>query len=83
MNRITPGRDFNDELLPNNKLDRAMPLLDEEITGPESIAVRGHELFTGIIGGSVIKLNLENNEVSTVARFGRNCGNMLHLSFCY
>jgi len=61
------------KLEPNNKLDKATAILDGEIVGPESIAIRGNEVYTGLIGGNVIKY--VDGKASLVAKFGSECGN--------
>lgn len=60
------------ELAVNSRLDRATPILDGDILGPESIAIRGNELYTGVIGGNVIKY--ANGKSEVVAKFGKECG---------
>ena len=52
-------------LAPNAVLDKAEALLNGEITGPESIATRKDEVYTGLIGGHIIRY--KNGEVSKVA----------------
>lgn len=69
---ITPARELAGKLEPNTRLDRASPILDGEILGPESIAVRGDQVYTGLIGGDIIKY--ENGKASVVAKFGVDCG---------
>lgn len=57
----------------NSILDKAEPLkLNREIIGPESIASRGDDLFTGLIYGDIIKIN-KDGKVTTVAKTGKEC----------
>lgn len=69
---------FEGKLALNNKLSAAKPLLEDQILGPESIAVRGSEVYTGIIGGEVIRLKGNGDEYDVIAHFGKPCG-MLNL----
>jgi len=63
------------KLAPNTKLDAAVPILeDANILGPESIAVRKDEVYTGVIGGEVIRY--KNGKMDIVAKFGSKCGEM-------
>lgn len=70
--RNTPPRELTGKLTPNTRLDRAVPILDGEILGPESIAIRGDEIYTGLIGGDVIRY--KNGKATVVAKFGQDCG---------
>ncbi|CAL8111724.1 unnamed protein product [Orchesella dallaii] len=69
--RNTPAMELVGKLEPNNKLDRATAILNGEVVGPESIAIRGNELYTGLIGGNVIKY--VDGKASLVAKFGLEC----------
>lgn len=67
-----PATDLTGKLEPNSRLDKATPILDNEILGPESIAVRGDDLYTGLIGGNVIRVS--DGKSYFVAKFGSECG---------
>jgi len=41
--------------------------------GPESIAIRGDDIFTGVNGGRILKIN-KQGQVSTVATIKGECG---------
>ncbi|KAG4075038.1 hypothetical protein HA402_014437 [Bradysia odoriphaga] len=67
--------ELNGKLAPNVVLDRASPMeLDLEIEGPESIAIspNGKDIYTGIVGGEIIRVN-ENGQVKIIAKFGQEC----------
>lgn len=56
----------------NAILDKAEPLkLNRGIYGPESIAMRGDELFTGLMNGEIIKI--KGDKVTTVVKTGKEC----------
>lgn len=64
------------KLSPNVVLDKAQPMkLDLDIEGPESIAIapNGNEIYTGIVGGEIVRIN-EIGKVTVVAKFGQACG---------
>lgn len=56
----------------NNILGEKSELLlkDKDITGPESLAIRGDLLYTGLIDGRIVELNLNNGKVRNVTRLG-------------
>jgi len=56
----------------NSKLDRASAILDGKIMGPESIAIRKDEVYTGLIGGEVVRY--KKGKMEFVAKFGQACG---------
>ncbi|XP_021947309.1 adipocyte plasma membrane-associated protein isoform X1 [Folsomia candida] len=68
---LTPALPFTGKLALNNKLSHAKPLLKDSILGPESIAIRGDELYTGIIGGNVVRY--KNGKMDVVTKFGKDC----------
>lgn len=60
-------------LEPNNKLQKAERLWENQLVGPESIVNIGDVLFTGTADGKILKI--EDGEVQTVARIGHGpCG---------
>lgn len=60
-------------LAPNNILDHAKSIkLDSPMAGPESIAFRGDELFTGLSDGRLV--SIKNGKVKEIGHFGKNCG---------
>jgi len=71
--RLEPPLPLEGKLAPNNILDRAEEIIvNRELQGPESIAVRGDEIFTGLIGGELIRL--KNGRIETIAKMSNeNC----------
>ncbi|OXB68370.1 hypothetical protein ASZ78_015310 [Callipepla squamata] len=60
-------------LEPNNKLQKAERLWENQLVGPESIVSIGDVLFTGTADGKIVKI--EDGEIQTVARIGHGpCG---------
>ncbi|XP_036911403.1 adipocyte plasma membrane-associated protein isoform X2 [Sturnira hondurensis] len=55
-------------LQPNTKLRQVERLFENQLIGPESIAIIGDVMFSGTADGRVIKF--ENGEVDTIAQFG-------------
>jgi len=71
---LQPALPLEGVLAPNSVLDKAEEIeLDQSIIGPESVAIRGDELFTGISGGELVKI--KNGKVTTITRIGKTCGN--------
>lgn len=60
----------------NNILDKAEEIkVDREFQGPESIAFRGDEIFTGLIGGELVRI--KNGKSTTIIEKTKNnkpCG---------
>lgn len=77
FSRLTPALPFTGKLALNNKLSHAKPLLKDSILGPESIAIRGDELYTGIIGGNVVRY--KNGKMDVVTKFGKDCGMLINI----
>jgi len=71
-NSLTPVLELQGPLSPNKNLDQAEFLFEGKFTGPESIATRGDELYTGLIGGDVVRI--KDGKVTPVGRFGKDCG---------
>ena len=68
---VTPSLELVGKLAPNSLLNN-VKILTEEVEGPESVALRGDEIFTGDRRGSVVKI--KNGEITVVAEFGFPCG---------
>jgi len=73
IGRLPPPLPLEGKLSANSILDKAEEVkLDREIIGPESVALRGDELFTGIVGGELIRI--KDGKVKTIVRTGSSCG---------
>ena len=46
--------------------------MDGEFFGPESIAHRKDEVYTGVTGGKILRI--KNGKITTVAQIGTKCG---------
>ena len=68
-------------LLPNNVLDGAQRLLEDQVFGPEGLATRGtNELFMSTVGGHIMKLSGKNmDKLEKVVTIGVPCGEMQQL----
>ena len=73
MHSITPPLELKGPLAPNGKLDKAEFLYEGKFTGAESIAIQKGNIYTGLIGGDVVRID-KNGEITVVARFGEECG---------
>jgi len=60
---------FEGALGRNAILDKAEEFkLDREIVAPDSLSIRGDEIFTGVLGGDIVRIR-KDGSVTTVARF--------------
>ncbi|OXA61030.1 Adipocyte plasma membrane-associated protein [Folsomia candida] len=80
------------KLANNNILDKAEEIkVDREFQGPESIAFRGDEIFTGLIGGELVRIKngksttiiekTKNNKPCEGSWDVKNCGRIAGLRF--
>jgi len=61
-------------LAKNAILDKAEAMkLDRAIAGPESIAIRGDDVYTGLLGEGIVKIT-KSGKVENVVMFGKSCG---------
>ncbi|KAI1285380.1 Adipocyte plasma membrane-associated protein [Halotydeus destructor] len=81
---------FSGALAENNLLSQATKLLENRITGPESIAVLRGSVYTGIADGRIIRLNGKNDftgiahisdKICSGHRDMMNCGRPLGMRF--
>jgi adipocyte plasma membrane-associated protein len=73
FHRVTKPRDLTGPLELNNWLDNGERLLEDRIYGPEHLLANSKgEIFTGIHGGEIIKIN--GDHITHVAKFGQPCG---------
>ncbi|XP_063231195.1 adipocyte plasma membrane-associated protein Hemomucin-like isoform X2 [Bacillus rossius redtenbacheri] len=68
---VAPPMPLEGPLAPNTRLDGAEHLFEGEIKGPESFAVLGGALYTGVHGGHVVKILPDR--IVPVAKFGKDC----------
>ena len=58
----------------NTKLrDAGEPILENEILGPESLVFKGDDLYTGLMDGRIVKINVKTLEVQDFFKFNKSC----------
>ncbi|KAG8233760.1 hypothetical protein J437_LFUL003831 [Ladona fulva] len=67
-------------LAPNRVLDKGEHLFEGKIKGPESIAIFGGEIYTGIHGGEIIKIS--NDKYEPVVKLGKTCDGVVEEEKC-
>lgn len=72
--------EFKGPLAVNKALDKVEYLLQNQIVGPESFEVREGSIYTGIIGGQLIKIT--GKKITPVAKFGKKCEGQWEESIC-
>ncbi|XP_065074297.1 adipocyte plasma membrane-associated protein Hemomucin-like [Ochlerotatus camptorhynchus] len=87
--RVTPPRDLEGVLAPNQLLNNAELWLENQLVAPETILVRSNTTYASVAGGKVLEIS-KNDQVRVVAKFGveckgtydeRVCGRPLGLAF--
>ncbi|XP_075223774.1 adipocyte plasma membrane-associated protein Hemomucin-like [Lycorma delicatula] len=68
---VKPTLPLEGPLALNTKLNGAERLFENEIKGPEGLAIYNGELYTGIHGGHIVKI--KNNKIIPVLKFGKAC----------
>ncbi|KOC59707.1 Adipocyte plasma membrane-associated protein [Habropoda laboriosa] len=63
-----------------NRLQGAEVLFSEEVKGPECFASYNGELYTGIRGGYVVKI--EENRIKPIVKFGQKCDGLWQEEKC-
>lgn len=63
--------EFKGALAPNKLLDKVEYLHPNQLVGPESLAEHKGSIYTGILGGHIVKIT--GNKVTSVAMFGKKC----------
>jgi len=69
---VRTPRKLDGKLTQNNILNKAELLLDGQFIGGESVALRGDDVFTGVIGGNIIKIDT-NGKLKNVVKLGGDC----------
>jgi len=77
---IVRPRELKGALEPNQHLEGAERLLDGRVYGPECLIERNREIYMGIHGGEVIKVN--GNHVTHVTKLGQPCEEIYEESRC-
>lgn len=71
--RVTPSAKLEGKLAPNAKLDRAELVFDGDFFGPESIAHRNDEIYTGVNEGWILRIK-NDGKIERVVQTGKPCG---------
>lgn len=72
MCSIKTAADTQNRIELKNRLQGAEVLFSGEIKGPEYFASYNEELYAGIRGGYVVKV--EENRITPIVKFGKKCG---------
>ena len=78
---MKPPLPLKGALAVNNKLDNAEHLFENEIKGPEGLAIYNNELYTTLHNGYVVKL--VDGKLVPVIKFGDDCGKKIYLLFIF
>ncbi|KAH8028507.1 hypothetical protein HPB51_017602 [Rhipicephalus microplus] len=63
--------EFKGALAPNQALDNVEYLFPNQVVGPESLEQHGGSIYTGVVGGQILKLT--GAKITPVAKFGKKC----------
>lgn len=69
---LKPTLPLKGALAVNDKLNNAERLFENEIKGPEGLAIYNNELYTTLHNGYVVKL--VNGKLVPIIKFGQDCG---------
>lgn len=72
--------EFKGPLAVNKDLDKVEYLLKDQVVGPESLEAHEGSIYTGTVGGQVIKVT--GNKITPVAKFGKTCEGMWEEGIC-
>uniref|UniRef100_A0A1A9VM40 Strictosidine synthase conserved region domain-containing protein n=1 Tax=Glossina austeni TaxID=7395 RepID=A0A1A9VM40_GLOAU len=78
--KLAANKDLKGALEPNHHLDNAERLLDNRVYGPECLIARENEIYMGIHGGEVIKVN--GAHITHVTKLGQACEDVFEESRC-
>ncbi|XP_017092239.2 adipocyte plasma membrane-associated protein Hemomucin [Drosophila bipectinata] len=79
---IKPPRELTGVLQLNSHLDGARHLFKDQVFGPENLLPGNDGLYTGIYGGEVLKLNIEDKRLEAVTKVGKPCDYIYDLEVC-
>ncbi|XP_058811751.1 adipocyte plasma membrane-associated protein Hemomucin [Topomyia yanbarensis] len=68
---IPPLKELKGGLEPNNHLDNAERLFEGKLYGPETLLVRGKDLYVSVHGGEIYRIN--GPHITHVAKLGKPC----------
>lgn len=64
--------DLDSKVSPRNGLNGAQKLFVEELHGPEDLVTYDGQLYTGVHGGYVVRI--EEDRIVPIVKFGQKCG---------
>jgi len=70
---LSPAPQWTGPMKPNEKLNLVDRLFENKLKGPESFAVHDGLLYTGLIGGLIVKIDPVHLKVTPVAQIGQSC----------
>lgn len=79
--RLLPIRPLAGKLAINNKLDDVEIWHKGDLHGPECILDYNGDLYTGLLGGDVVKL-VGKDHIIPVVKFGKPCGEYYEEKLC-
>lgn len=68
---VDPPLEFKGPLALNSYLDKGERFLEGRIHGPEHMIAIGKDIYTGIVGGEVVRIN--GDHITHVAKYGQPC----------
>ncbi|CAL1675404.1 unnamed protein product [Lasius platythorax] len=71
---VVPLRDIDPKIGPKNRLTNAERLFEGKFTGPEAFAAYDGQLYTGVHGGYVLRI--EEDDFVPIVKFGEKCDGM-------
>ncbi|KAK3932460.1 Adipocyte plasma membrane-associated protein [Frankliniella fusca] len=77
---VVKPKSLDAEFLVRKHLDNAERIFEGQFTGPEAFAMYNGEVYTGIHGGFVVKI--EGGEIKPVVKFGENCDDIIEEHKC-
>lgn len=69
---VTPPRDLEGVLAPNDLLNNAELLLANQLQSPETILVRGNTTYASLFGGRILEIS-NGDRLRVVTKFGKEC----------
>lgn len=70
---MSPPRPLEGKLAPNERLNNAEKLFENQIHGPEAVVKHKNELYMGVHGGHIVKLEAGTGQLVPVAKLGKPC----------
>lgn len=71
---LPPFRNFDPKVGPKNRLYNCEKLFEDEINAPESFASYNGQLYTGVHGGYILRI--DEDRLVPIVKFGKECGEL-------